>query len=229
MVIHEVDGLLRELIEAEVSNGEQIEVAFDAPDKEWASRRTQPTVDVYLYDVRKDVTRNDFGSVVVRDDEGTITGRRPTPHWFRLAYLVTAWTQRPEDEHRLLSSLLSCFSRNESLPVPEEGSLADFGAPLPLAVALPPPQDRSLSDVWSALGGDLKPSIDIVVIVPLVPDRIDEVGPPVTQEPVFDIGPRDGDQLVAGTRERIGGRAIPDGWETTTRRRRPPVRIDDSS
>lgn len=226
MVIHEVDGLLRELIEAEVSNGEQIEVAFDAPDKEWASRRTQPTVDVYLYDVRKDVSRNDFGSVVVRDDNGQISGRRPTPHWFRLAYLVTAWTQRPEDEHRLLSSLLSCFTRNESLAVPDDGALADFGSPLPLAVAMPPPQDRSLSDVWSALGGDLKPSIDIVVIVPLIPDRVDQVGPSVTKEPVFEIGFREGSELVPESKESIGGRAVPDGWDTT-RRRRPPVRLED--
>lgn len=227
MAIHEVDQLLRQLIEAEVSNGEPIEVAFDAPDKDWASRRTQPTVDVYLYDVRRDTTRNDFGSVPVREDNGTITGRRPTPHWFRLAYLVTAWTQRPEDEHRLLSSLLQCFSRNEALPVPDEGTLADFGSPLPLGVALPPPQDRSLSDVWSALGGDLKPSIDIVVIVPLIPDRIDEVGPPVTAEPVYDIGVRQGDALTVA-RDRVGGRPVPQGWDTT-RRRRPPVSLEELS
>jgi hypothetical protein len=228
VVIHEVDGLLRELIEAEVSNGEQIEVAFDAPDKEWASRRTQPTVDVYLYDVRKDVTRNDFGSVVVREDNGRISGRRPTPDWFRLAYLVTAWTQRPEDEHRLLSSLLSCFTRHDSLAVPDDGALADFGSPLPLAVALPPPQDRSLSDVWSALGGDLKPSIDIVVIVPLIPDRVDEVGPPVTKEPVFDIGVQEGGTLDPASKESFGGRDVPEEWDTT-RRRRPPVRLEDMS
>jgi Pvc16 N-terminal domain len=223
-VIHEVDALLRELIEGEVEDGENIEIAFDAPDKDWAARRTQPTVDVYLYDVRRDVTRNEYGTVVVRDDNGRITGKRPTPNWFRLAYLVTAWTQRPEDEHRLLSSLLQCFTRNDFLPVAEEGTLADVGAPLPLGVALPPPQDRSLSDVWSALGGDLKPSIDVVVIAPLMPDRIDGVGPPVTVEPIITLTDVDIDER----RETAGGRRVPDGWENA-RIRRPPLRLEDGS
>ena len=31
------------------------------------------------------------------------------PRWFKLSYLVTAWTQRPEDEHRLLSALLGAL------------------------------------------------------------------------------------------------------------------------
>lgn len=220
MVIHEVDALLRDLIESEVENGERIEVSFEAPDKDWAARRTQPTVDVYLYDVRRDTSRNEFGSVVVREDNGRISGKRRTPQWFRLAYLVTAWTQRPEDEHRLLSSLLNCFLRNEALPVPDEGALSQLGAPLPLGIALPPPQDRSLSDVWSALGGDLKPSIDVVVIAPLIPDSVTEVGPPVTVEPIVEFGDVEHD-----ARERVGGREIPEGWDNA-RIRRPPVRSE---
>lgn len=219
MVIHEVDALLRDLIESEVNdNGERIEVAFEAPDKDWAARRTAPTVDVYLYDVRRDTTRNEFGSVVVREDNGRISGKQRTPQWFRLAYLVTAWTQRPEDEHRLLSSLIQCFIRHESLAVPDEGALAQLGSPLPLGVALPPPQDRSLSDVWSALGGDLKPSIDVVVIAPMIPDNVDEVGPPVTVEPVIEFL-----DVHHETREQVGGREIPEGWDNA-RIRRPPVR-----
>ena len=29
---------------------------------------------------------------------------------------MTAWTQRPEDEHRLLSSLLACFLAHDAVP-----------------------------------------------------------------------------------------------------------------
>ena len=46
------------------------------------------------------------------------------------------------------------------------GSLGELGISIPLAVALPPPQDRALSDVWSALGGELKPSLDVSLIAP---------------------------------------------------------------
>ena len=54
----------------------------------------------------------------------------------------------------------SCATRS-CRPDLLSGSLADLGISIPLAVALPPPQDRALSDVWSALGGELKPSLDL--------------------------------------------------------------------
>ena len=80
---------------------------------------------------------------------------------------MTAWTQRPEDEHRLLSSLLVCFLRYDALPADLlTGPLAELGLPVPLTIALPPPEDRAFADVWSALGGELKPSLDIVVSAP---------------------------------------------------------------
>jgi hypothetical protein len=48
-----------------------------------------------------------------------------------------------------------------------------------MSVALPPPEDRSFADVWSALGGELKPSLDVVVTAPLAIPRPFPVGPPV--------------------------------------------------
>ena len=45
-----------------------------------------------------------------------VIARHLPPRHFKLSYLVTAWTQRPEDEHRLLSSLLGCFLRYDALP-----------------------------------------------------------------------------------------------------------------
>ena len=45
-------------------------------------------------------------------------------------------------------------------------------------------QDRSLADVWSALGGELKPSLDLVVTAPIMVDRDAPFGPPVLAGPV---------------------------------------------
>ena len=45
-----------------------------------------------------------------------VVARHLPPRYFKLSYLLTAWTQRPEDEHRLLAALLPCFLRNEALP-----------------------------------------------------------------------------------------------------------------
>jgi hypothetical protein len=67
------------------------------------------------------------------------------------------------------------------------GALAENDLALPLTLAIPPPEDRALSDVWSALGGELKPSLDLVVVLPWDLDRAVETGPPVTQPPVLDM------------------------------------------
>jgi uncharacterized protein DUF4255 len=183
-VIEDVDESLRALVRRDALNGSGVEVAFDAPTKDWAARRNTPTVDLYLYDIREDLRRREVAWEEVRDKSGRVTDRRPPPRHYKLSYLVTAWTQRPEDEHRLLSTLLSCFIRNETIPKDMlAGSLAGTDLPVYTTIALPPPQDRSLSDVWTALGGELKPSLDLVVTTPIVDPRSETTGPPVLEEP----------------------------------------------
>jgi hypothetical protein len=148
-----------------------------------------PTIDVYLYDIREDLRRRERGLINEYDDRDQISGRRLPPRHFKLSYLVTAWTQRPEDEHRLLSALLSCFLRHDAIPSDlVTGPLAELGLPVPLTVALPPPEDRSFADVWSALGGELKPSLDVVVSAPTDTGQQYHAGPPVTQPSRISLG-----------------------------------------
>jgi Pvc16 N-terminal domain len=199
-MIQEVDESLRALVKREALNGSKAEVAFDAPTKDWAARRNAPTVDLYLYDIREDLDRRETMLQDVRGDNGFIVARRPPPRRFKLSYLVTAWTQRPEDEHRLLSSLLSCFLAYQRMPKDVLiGSLAASGESVYLSIALPPPQDRSLSDVWSALGGELKPSLDLVINAPVTVNVSKQAGPPVLEEPRFTFGGPDGET------EEVGG------------------------
>ena len=193
-MIHDVDESIRALIRREVDDHGEVDVVFDAPTKEWAARRNTPTIDVYLYDVREDMRRRQLGIVDLPNDQGHTVSRRQPPRFFKLSYLLTAWTQRPEDEHRLLSGLLSCFLRNDALPVEVQvGALAENDLPLPVTFAIPPPEDRALSDVWSALGGELKPSLDLVVVVPWDLDRTEPTAPPVTEPVRVDMAePMDG-------------------------------------
>lgn len=180
-VIHEVDESLRALVRRDALAGTDVEVVFDAPTKDWSTRRNAPTVDMYLYDLREDLRRRETGINDVRAN-GRVTGRIQPPRWFKLSYLVTAWTQRPEDEHRLLAALLRCFLHSDRIP-PDllAGSLATVEASIPYTCALPPPEDRALSDVWSALGGELKPSLDLVVYAPFDITREIVIGPPVLE------------------------------------------------
>jgi hypothetical protein len=188
-MIDEVDESLRALIRQQALNGSDVDVSFEAPTKEWASRRNKPTVDVYLYDVREDVARRSIQYEEVRDEDGRVVSRQPPPRRIKLSYLVTAWTKRPEDEHRLLSAILRLFLRYDS--VPREvlaGSLAEQPFALLVGIAWPPGEDRSLTDVWSALGGELKPSLDLVIVAPLETGREEGVGPPVLEVPRLDLG-----------------------------------------
>ncbi|HEY0493960.1 MAG TPA: DUF4255 domain-containing protein [Candidatus Dormibacteraeota bacterium] len=183
-----MDESLRALVKRDALNGSKADVAFDAPNKEWSSRRNTPTVDLYLYDIREDVEQREVMWQDVRNQDGMIVERRPPPRRFKLSYLVTAWTQRPEDEHRLLSGLLTCFLRNQVMPGDVlSGSLLQNTQPITLSIALPPPQDRSISDVWSALGGELKPSLDLVVNAPIEVRLTQAAGPPVLEDPRFTI------------------------------------------
>ncbi len=183
-MIHDVDESLRALVRRDALNGSGVEVAFDAPTKDWVARRNAPVVNLYLYDIREDLSRRDTAWIDVRGEDGRVLERRLPPRRFRLSYLATAWTQRPEDEHRLLSSMLAGFLQHEYFPAELlQGSLEGEETPVLLTVALPPADERKIADTWSALGGELKPSLDIVVTAPMNIARSLAAGPPVLEEP----------------------------------------------
>jgi Pvc16 N-terminal domain len=202
-MIQEVDDALRTIVRRDALRGGDVDVAFDAPTREWSSRRNAPTVDLYLYDIREDLQRREVMWQAIRDQEtGFVAEHRPPPRYYKLSYLVTAWTQRPEDEHRLLSAVLSCFIRHERLPDDVLTGALVGDLPIFATIALPPPSDRPLSDIWSALGGELKPSLDLVIVAPLVDGREEVAGPPVREEPRIGLRrPRPG---AAGTNGAAG-------------------------
>jgi hypothetical protein len=202
-MIHDVDQLLERLVRRDALNGSAVDLVFDAPTKDWVARRSGPAVDLYLYDIREDLGRRVPTWEDVRAPGGEVTGRRQPPRRFRLAYLVTAWTQRPEDEHRLLSSLLLCFLRNPMLrPGDLGGSLDQSDLPVYIDVGQPEPQDRSRAAIWSALGGELKPSLDVVVTAPIVITSSADFGPPVKAGPTIGLAASGGPSESSNGRGR---------------------------
>jgi hypothetical protein len=191
-VIQDVDAALRTLVDREAIAAADVQVVFDAPTKDWAARRNAPTIDLYLYDIREDMRRRSRGMLNEYDEAATLRARAIPPRHFKLSYLVTAWTQRAEDEHRLLAALLQAFLRYDAIP-PDllTGSLAELGLPVPLTVGLPPPEDRAFADVWSALGGELKPSLDVVVSAPVDTGQRFPIGAPVHEPTVVSAGGMD--------------------------------------
>ncbi len=202
-MIHEIDDALRRLVREEALVGSGVDIVLEAPTKEWAARRNAPTVNLYLYDIREDLRRRSRGLINEYDERGQVVRRVAPPRYVKLSYLVTAWTQRPEDEHRLLSSLLLCFLRLDALPPAVlTGSVAVVGMPVPMTVALPPPEDRAFADVWTALGGELKPSLDVVVSAPVDSGREVPVGPPAREGMVAEVA-----DTIGGGDDRVRHRA----------------------
>jgi hypothetical protein len=199
-VIHEVDEVLKGLLSGGALAGSGIDIALDAPTRDWAARRNAPTINAYLYDIREDVNRRQRGQLPVRDDRDIVVKRRQPPRWFRLSYLVTAWTKQPQDEHRLLSAVLATLIPRELLPPSElPGSLAELGMTIPVSVAGIQTESRSLAEIWSALGGELKPSLDLVITAPFPAYPEYDAGPPVTEGAAVRMSALDG---TTGTEER---------------------------
>jgi len=180
-VIHEVDEGLRRLLGESGLQTSGIEVVFDAPTRDWAARRSAPTVCVFLYDIREDAVRRGSGAGEVYDADGYLVARRTPPRWFELTYLVTAWASRPQDEHRLLSQVLATLVATDTLPARLlTGTLAELGLTVSLDAGGAGLDAPAASDVWSALGGELKASLGVRVRAPLAGVST-AVAPPVTE------------------------------------------------
>jgi len=226
-MIQDVDETLRALVKREALNGSQVEIAFDAPTRDWSARRNAPTINLYLYDIREDMSRRDAAMAPVRSDEGYVAGHSPIPRRYKLSYLVTAWTQRPEDEHRLLSACLGALIRFDVLaPADMHGALAEQSIPALVTVALPLGPDRSIADIWSAMGGEMKPSLDVVVTVPFVVNREVAAGAPVRESPRISIVGPDGEEGRRIARARTG--RGPTGARTGPLRPDEPIVQDET-
>ncbi|MFD4242265.1 DUF4255 domain-containing protein [Streptomyces sp. NPDC058525] len=226
-MIHEVDEALRRLLAESGLEASGVEVVFDAPTRDWAARRSAPTVCVFLYDIREDHTRRGSGAGEVYDADGFVVARRTPPRWFDLTYLVTAWASRPQDEHRLLSQVLARLVSTDTLPQHLlVGTLAELGLLVDVDAGGTGMDAPAASDVWSALGGELKPSLGLRVKAPLA--GIGSVAsPPVTEGLVVRSVPRaepDGTENARRLRYAELGEPGPEGFSGPRQRPNAPAR-----
>jgi hypothetical protein len=177
-MLHLLDEALEDFLRATVPLAGTSDIAFEAPDRDWSAGRSssRTTINLYLWDVRPNLDEREFGLVEV----STSTGRRrqePLPR-VDCRYLVTAWGSSVGDEHTLLGQVLTALLLH---PVVDPEHL-----PPQLASVLPLPTlglrggaGAENSDFWSALGGQLKPGLDLVVTATVDAAALHEVGPPV--------------------------------------------------
>ena len=162
-------GLVRTSLKRHGFDG--VEISFDAPSREWSGKLTGPAVNLFLYDVRE---ARDRATSSPESRDGVLVA--PSLR-LALTYAVTAWTKAVEDEHRLLSQVLSILFSHARLPEDVLGERSS-GARGPVETAVGRPREDK-ADFWNAVGGQYKASIDYVVQIEVESGTRFERGPEV--------------------------------------------------
>jgi hypothetical protein len=166
-VFQDVDETLRAVLVADVPiRKNEVELAFDRPNRDWSSRLSKPTLNLFLFDVRERLDLKDDVPFITRDGNGRAVRQRP-PRRVDLSYLVSAWTTEPDDEHRILGRVLASMYRQETISSDYlQGDLKS--ATLPVLARVPPPDEVAKPhDLWGVLNNDLHASLTWIWTVPL--------------------------------------------------------------
>ena len=169
-MLNELDETLRTLLMQDLPRvTERIEadgfdVSFDVPNREFRSRLTRPTLSLYLYNIQEN--RDLRGRVWnITRNNGSVTTRRP-PVRLDCNYMVTAWSNEVEDEHRLLTGAARVLFRNPILP--SDVLQGELAGDIEIMTEVAQPESfKDVVDIWSVLDNDLHPSVRVKITVPL--------------------------------------------------------------
>ncbi len=178
-MLHLLDDAIEAYLRGEVPlrNGD-VDIVFQRPDKEWGAAVTRPTVNMFLWDVRRNSGAQEAGIETV-EENGKMVRRQPQPR-VDCRYMVTAWAGDVRDEHQLLGAVLGAFLRYSEMPVSYlSGGLATV-RPYP-SIQVPRFDGSDTADFWTAVGGELRPAIDVIISATFDAAVLAEVGPPVTR------------------------------------------------
>lgn len=150
-----------------------VDVSFEAPEREWSAKLNRPTVNAFLWDIRRGGGRSRAGVETFERNGETV--RRMALPAIELRYVVTAWTSDHGDERALLAGLMRTILGHGRIP--EEflaEPLLDVGAPELLMAR----SGEEHLDVFRALDGQLKPGINMIVHTYVDVGQFTIAGPP---------------------------------------------------
>lgn len=176
-------------------------VRFDAPRAEWEKRGSgsgsgagSPFVGAFLCEVRRDpqdLPRSGWSEA--RDGDGRLVGRQPAARYYRLTYLVTAWSgaggggsgdeasRRILEEHELLGLLVdACTNADTIAENLLTGALADAGIPCFVRCA-DEGSGPALQDLWSGFGIAPRAHLRLELVGPVVPRPVTDLAPPARE------------------------------------------------
>ena len=178
----DLDEALRTLLKRELERQgfDGVDISFDAPSRDWSGKLTGPTVSLFLYDLREARDQADVSPTERRGNGRAVV----TPPSLRLeaTYAITAWSKAVEDEHRLLSQMLSILHSYRELPADLRNGprLAEAGT---IETLVGRPLEEK-ADFWTAVGGQYKPSIDFALRLSIASGAVLRRGPEVRTQTI---------------------------------------------
>ncbi len=170
-MIESLDETIKQLLIQKMPlNQSEVDISFEAPDREWSGAISKPTINIYLHDIRENLEQRYAGYSAERNIvEGTYTITK-TPGKFDISYLITVWTTNVEDEHRLLWYVMATMLKYPTLPREIlQDPLQNQPIPIDTKCAQPDGILRNIADVWTALDNQLKPVLPYVVTLVMDP------------------------------------------------------------
>lgn len=196
-----VDEGLEAFLRAEVPlSATDIDVSFSSPDREWSARLVRPTVNVFLWDLRRSAGRARSGMRTV-EHQGAVA-HRPALPVIELRYVVTAWASDAGDERSLLSGLLGALLRHSKVPRTYLAPVFDQLDEPGLLVAR---SGEDHMDVFKAVDGQIKPGINLSLTTEFETGVAFPAGPPTTVIETA-IGRLDG--APPDRRRRVAGEVV---------------------
>lgn len=195
-----LEGFLRAMVPLSASD---VDVSFEAPDRTWSAKLNRPTVNMFLWDIKRTTDKSRTGLEEYEQDG--IRMRRLALPRVELRYLISAWTSDHADERALLGGLLQTVLGHSAIP--EEYVATALRTLSPLSLQLTRSGDAKM-DLFKTLEGQLKPALDVLIVT----DVDTGLGRP-TGAPVVDIGVGITDRSTgasAGSR-RVAGEVRVDG------------------
>jgi hypothetical protein len=204
-VLHLIDAALESFLRATVPlSAQDVDVSFEAPDRDWSAKLTRPTVSVFLWDIRRS-TRHEQAGVEEVEVGGRLVRRLPLPR-VELRYVLTAWTSDHGDERALLAGAMRSVLAHGEIPVTY---VPDPMRDLPALRLLMDRTNDDQPDFGTTLDGQLRPGIGLTVVAPVDTDAYTPAGPPVEVLELATVRTDTGERSSSAVRRVAGEVADP--------------------
>lgn len=175
-MLHLLDDAFEAYLRSEVPLPvSEVDIVFERPNREWSASVNRPTVNIFLWDLRRNSTDQEAG-MEVSIVNGRAVRRPPKPR-MDLRYVVTTFAGEVRDEHQLLGSVMMALLKYTEIPVEYlPGAYADV-RPLP-SMHVERSDGSESAEFWTAVQGDVRPGLDVTITATVDAGFVAEAGPP---------------------------------------------------